>query len=136
MKEMKTLRTDEILEIEKIFLENGNVEDFQDHFPLEIGDVVVYYEKHEDGTEEMGINLVSNIYPSVVNGIFLDSVYESRENYYTDNTDGEFKDIVNQYFEEELEGGEKYFSEHEGIWEKFQEAEDKREFIRNLFKEA
>jgi hypothetical protein len=133
---MKTLRTDEILEIEKIFLENGDVEDFQDRFPLEMCDVIVHYEKHEDGTEEMGIYLIDDVYPSVVNGVFLDSVYESSENYYTDNTEGEWKEIVDQYFDCELEGGEKYFSEHEGIWEKFQEAKDKREFIRNLFKEA
>lgn len=134
---MKELKTDEILEVEEIFLENGDVEEFQEHFPLKVGDVVVHYKKNEDdGKEELGINLVSDVYPSVVSGVFLDSVYGSCENYYTDNTDGEFEDIVDQYFEGELEGGEKYFKEEDGIWEKFQEAEDKKEFIRNLFKEA
>ena len=134
MKEMKTLKIKEILEIEEIFIENGDVDEFQDRFPLEMGDVVVHYEKHEDGTEEMGIYLVDNIYPDVMNGVFLDSMYESSENYYADNSKGEWEEIIDDYFDCELEGDEKYFKEEDGIWEKFQEAKDKKEFIRNLFK--
>lgn len=134
MKEMKTLKTKEILEIEEIFIKNGDVEEFQDRFPLEMGDVVVHYEKHKDGTEEMGIYLVDDVYPDVMNGIFLDSMYESSENYYADNSEGEWKEIVDDYFDCELEGDEKYFKEEDGIWEEFQEARDKKEFIRNLFK--
>ena len=133
---MKTLRTEEILEVEKIFLENGDVDEFLDRFPLEIGDVIVHYEKHEDGTEGIGIYLVDDVYPDVMNGVFLDSMFKSSENYYAYNSEGEWKEIINNYFDGELEGDEKYFKEEDDIWEKFQEAKDKKEFIRNLFKEA
>ncbi len=131
MKEMKILRTDKI---EKNFSENKDVDD---RFPLEMCNVVVHYKKHKNGTEEMGIYLIDSVYPSVVNGVFLDSVYETSKNYYTDNIDGKWKKDINRHrFDCELKDGEKYFIELEGIWEKFKEAKDKREFIRNLFKEA
>ena len=132
---MKILSTEEILKIEQAFLENGDIDEFQSNFPLEAGDVVVHY-SNDGEYEEMSICLVDNVYPDVVEGTFLDSIYESSENYYADNSDGDWNVIVNQYSENELEGGEKYFSEDEGIWEKFQEAMDKKEFIRNLMKEA
>ena len=128
---IKTLTTDEILKVVQAFLENGDTESFQSNFPLKAGDVIVRY-SNEDGYEEIGICLVNGVYPDVE---FLDPVFFSSENYYADNSDGDWEEIINQqYLTGDLEGGEKYFSEHEGIWEKFQEAKDKREFIRNLMK--
>ena len=132
---MKTLITDEILGIEQSFLENGDIENFQSNFPLKTGDVVITY-SNDGEYEEMSICLVDEVYPDVIEGIFLDSIYKSSENYYADNSEGDWKEIINQYFDCELEGGEKYFSKDEGIWEKFQSAKDKKEFIRNLMEEA